>query len=213
MSELAKALAEVQANLPAIVKGETAKVETKTGGSYSYTYADLADISEQLLPLLTKHGLSFAACPHLRDDGQFVLRYALLHTSGEERGGDYPLPLQGGPQAQGSAITYARRYVVCATTGVAPEDDDGRAAQQASQRQGSEGGAGPDPKRDAPSSDHIDGLVDEMAVLNKVIDEARAAGVEGDYDATREWAWGSVDNARTAAGRLRKAIAEKGAAA
>ena len=133
MSEIAAAIAELQANLPAIVKGETAKVDTKGGGSYTYNYADLAELSAELLPLLANHGLSFVCCPTLRDDGQFVLDYRLLHKSGELITGDYPLPLQGGPQAQGSAITYARRYVLCAVTGVAPEDDDGRAAQAASQ--------------------------------------------------------------------------------
>jgi len=38
------------------------------------------------------------------------------------------------PQAQGSAITYARRYVLTALVGVAPDDDDGQSAQQASTR-------------------------------------------------------------------------------
>lgn len=52
-------------------------------------------------------------------------------------------------------------------------------------------------------------LSEQLAALDQVIVEAKAAGIEGDYDATRDWAAESVDNARTAAGRLRKAIAEK----
>ena len=55
-------------------------------------------------------------------------------------------------------------------------------------------------------------LKDELAALDQVIAEAKAAGIEGDYNATREWASESAENARTAAGRLRKAIAEKEAA-
>ena len=55
-------------------------------------------------------------------------------------------------------------------------------------------------------------LKDELAALDQVIAEAKAASIEGDYNATREWASESAENARTAVGRLRKAIAEKEAA-
>jgi hypothetical protein len=104
-------------------------VETSKG-SYSYTYADLAGISEQLLPLLTNCGLSFICKPTVTERG-FVLAYSLLHVSGEREDGSYPLPTSGTPQQVGSAITYARRYCLCAVSGVAPEDDDGRAAEEA----------------------------------------------------------------------------------
>ena len=129
---LNKALAEVQAKLPKITKGETAKVPGKDGKQgYSYRYAGLDTISAHLLPLLGEHGLSFTAKPTLNGDGKFVLAYSLKHESGEHDDGEFPLGGGGGtPQAIGSAITYARRYCLCAVTGVAPdEDDDGQAAE------------------------------------------------------------------------------------
>ena len=43
---LAAALAAFQAEAPTVSKGKTAKVPTKAGGSYSYTYANLADVVE-----------------------------------------------------------------------------------------------------------------------------------------------------------------------
>src|SRR5690606_21803603 len=43
---LAAALAAVQAQLPEIRKGETAVVPTKSGGKYTYSYANLADVSK-----------------------------------------------------------------------------------------------------------------------------------------------------------------------
>ena len=67
------------------------------------------------------------------------------------------------------------------------------------------------PEPDAASAAPAPSLKDELAALDGVIAEAKAAGIEGDYDATREWAGESAENARTAAGRLRKAIAEKAA--
>jgi hypothetical protein len=122
--ELAKALAAVQQELPVIGKQHTADA-----GTYSYPYADLTDISSALMPILGKHGLSFLAKPTLAD-GAFVLAYSLLHVSGEREDGLYPLPMGGNPQSIGSAISYGRRYCLCAVTGVAPggSDDDGVAA-------------------------------------------------------------------------------------
>jgi ERF superfamily len=130
---LAEALAAFQANLPAVVKAATAKVkgQTKDGRpfEYEYGYADLADVSAVVLPLLGSLGLSFSAKPTLNADGKFVLAYRLLHVSGDSDEGEYPLPSGGTAQELGSAITYARRYALCSVVGVAPDkDDDGAAA-------------------------------------------------------------------------------------
>ena len=134
---LADALAQVQTQLPSIGKSSVANVPTKTGGSYSFKYADLADVSAAVLPLLGKSGLSWLTMPTIDEHGNFVLRYELLHTSGENRVGFYPLPASSAkPQELGSAITYARRYTLCSMVGVTPdEDDDGQAAASAPARQ------------------------------------------------------------------------------
>lgn len=124
---LATALAAFQADLPGIGKGNTAQVKSDKG-NYTYKYADLADVSAKVLPLLAKHGLSFSSKPTLDESGRFVLQYALRHgLSGESDEGSYPLST-GTPQQVGSSITYARRYVLCAITGVAPDQDDDGAA-------------------------------------------------------------------------------------
>jgi hypothetical protein len=128
---LAQAMAKLQTRLPEIKKSQTADVPTKSGGSYSYSYADLAQVTRELMPILGELGLSFMAKPTLGGDGKFVLAYKLLHVSGEFEDGEYPLSSSGTPQAMGAAITYARRYCLCAITGIAPEDDDDGAAAQA----------------------------------------------------------------------------------
>jgi hypothetical protein len=127
---LTEALAKVQAHLPGIGKNKTAKVPTKTGGSYSYSYADLADIQPVILPLLAAQGLSWVTRPTMGETG-FVLAYELTHPSGEQVSGLYPLPDPRTKTAQeiGSAITYARRYTLCCVVGVVPdEDEDGHLA-------------------------------------------------------------------------------------
>lgn len=131
-SNLATALAELQQVLPEVKRTERAEVATQKG-SFSYTYAGLADVSRQILPLLGQLGLSFSCRPTVNAGGQFVLAYELLHVCGESRSGEYPL---GGstPQAVGSAITYARRYTLLAVTGLAPDEDDDAASAEAEAR-------------------------------------------------------------------------------
>lgn len=132
---LSEALSALQAQLPRVAKEHTANVTSqRTGRSHSYDYADLTDVSTAILPLLARLGLSFTCCPTVLDSGQFVLDYSLRHVSEPSNSisGLYPLPSGGSPQEIGSAITYARRYALCAVTGLAPggDDDDARSAQQ-----------------------------------------------------------------------------------
>lgn len=137
-ASLAAALAAFQGECPPIRKGNTAKVPTKSGGQYTYDYADLSDVIEVVEPVLSRHGLSFNGLPTVRENS-FGLAYKLRHTSGEVDEGFYPLPdpLRTPQQEMGSALTYIRRYVLCAVVGVAPggDDDDAQTAQQYAQRQ------------------------------------------------------------------------------
>ena len=131
-ASLAESLAVFQANAPRIGKGAEGKIEgesKQTGKKFSYTYkyADLADVSQEVLPSLGAVGLAFTSRPTMQD-GEFILAYSLIHVSGDREDGIYPLPKAGSPQQIGSAITYARRYCLCAITGIAPDADDDDAA-------------------------------------------------------------------------------------
>lgn len=165
---LASALAQLQADLPEVRKGETAEVQTKSGGKFSYSYADLADCNKAVMPRMAALGLSFSAKPTLAEGG-FVLRYVLRHSSGEFDGGDYPLPdpSRGTPQEIGSAITYARRYTLCSVTGLAPsDDDDGAAATQAAKRNARQPPSAPKaPKRDWPAEVEAASTVEAVQAL------------------------------------------------
>lgn len=135
---LATALAAFQAELPKLRKDEKAKIQgtTKDGRAFdkSYEYAGLDQVSEEVNPVLGRHGLSFTARNVWNEHGAYVLEATLLHEGGEERNGFWPLPdpLRVGPKDLGSAMTYARRYLQMALTGTFPggEDDDGQKAQE-----------------------------------------------------------------------------------
>lgn len=126
-ASLAEALAALQAQMPVVAKHGKADVTSQRGASYSYSYAPGEDITPKVYPLMAALGLSFTAMPTTTDDGErFVLDYQLLHVSGEAKSGLYPLPdpARLGPQDLGKAITYARRYALCALIGLFPGGDD-----------------------------------------------------------------------------------------
>lgn len=128
---LAAALSKAQGEFPSVKKTKTAKV-----GTYSYHYADLADVLAAVVPILSKHEFALVQLPQWdRDKLALELETSLLHSSGEWLCGYYPLPTAGKPQEMGSAITYARRYSVQSLLGIsAEEDDDGAAAQNAEEK-------------------------------------------------------------------------------
>lgn len=150
-AKIAEALAAFQAEMPVVHKGKTATVPTKSGGSYSYTYADLADVTEAAMPVLARHGLAFSTCPRRTDDGRYELVGRLLHTSGESLEGS--LPIAGNsPQEIGSALTYMRRYLFGSITGLVTDDDDDGAIASAAKRQPKKKQAAPrqQPRDDGP---------------------------------------------------------------
>lgn len=124
---LAEALSEFQKNPPVLTKNRSGQV-----GNQRTRYADLVQVNTQVLARLNELGFIYITSPTLVDgSNQFVLQYELKHVpSGEALAGRYPLKLSENPMQMGSAITYARRYVLLALTGVAAEDedDDGQAA-------------------------------------------------------------------------------------
>ena len=119
-SKLAAALVKFQADLPDIgLDSENPHFKSK--------FASLPKITKIVLPKLAEHGLTFTSGGTVLD-GQFGLSATLLHESGEERSGFFPI-IATDPQKIGSAFTYARRYLLSSLTGiVADADDDGNGA-------------------------------------------------------------------------------------
>lgn len=135
---LADALAAFQRSLPSIRKGQVADVRGREGrASYSYSYADLTDVSEAVLPALGAVGLVWITSLDTVENNM-VLRWELTHgATGETRTGTLPIGRAGADwQSLGSAITYARRYALTAATGVAPggDDDDAKSSSTAGAR-------------------------------------------------------------------------------
>jgi len=88
-------------------------------------YADLATVLEAVSFALTQQHLTITQ-PTRIEDGKLIAETYVIHgESGEYIGAEYPvLPIKNDPQAYGSALTYARRYLLCSLLGVAADDDD-----------------------------------------------------------------------------------------
>ncbi len=122
INELAVALCKVQNTVGVIHRTATGQI-----GKRKYQYTPLDSLLTIVKPKLEEHGLAVVQLP-----GDRRLRTMLLHTSGQYIGSEMSLEMEvtGDPQAQGSAITYARRYALIAILNLAPDsDDDGAAAK------------------------------------------------------------------------------------
>jgi len=91
-------------------------------------YADLATVWATCKDLLTENNLAVVQQMDIIESKN-VLITTLVHSSGQWFKSIAPLnPVKNDPQGYGSAITYMRRYSLCAILGVIQDDDDGERA-------------------------------------------------------------------------------------
>lgn len=124
IGKLAEALAATQAEMKAPIKSKTMKIP----GRGDYKYADLADVIEARR-MGAKHGLAITQGMEMRE-GYLALATMLMHTSGEWKAWECPIPANLKPQELGSFLTYMRRYSESCAWGIAADDDDDGAAAQ-----------------------------------------------------------------------------------
>lgn len=118
----------------ALVKAQRAfapALKTSTNPHFRSRYADLAACVEAVIDALNANGIALIQRTHDSDNGVAV-ETLLVHESGETiSGGILHVPAaKHDPQGYGSALTYARRYSLMASCGIAPEDDDANAASK-----------------------------------------------------------------------------------
>lgn len=135
--EFFAAMSMCQAELPVVTK-------TKKNAHTHSTYADLAAIEEQAMPIIHKHGFAVSFQPDgYNERGDLQIRWQISHKGGHAREGVGEIPVDGagaqgkvnktGTQAFGSTATYGRRYLLCMLFNISTGDDcDGNKVEESS---------------------------------------------------------------------------------
>jgi len=122
MKNIATALLKAQSEMSNPKKGAT-------NPFFKSKYADLNAIREAVIPTLNANGISVLQ-PIVHVDGKNFVKTILLHDSGEmlESLTEIVYNKINDAQAQGSGISYARRYSLQSFVCVGADDDDGQKA-------------------------------------------------------------------------------------
>ena len=134
--------AELRANKPPInlyaaLHKAQGKIETVrkngTNPHFKSKYATLDEVWESVRKAVNEAGLVvFCTIDNAADGKKDLTTHVAEVTSGEEISSSFPIVAQSiSPQAIGSAMTYARRYTLCALLAIVTgdgADDDGEAA-------------------------------------------------------------------------------------
>ena len=124
MKQIATALLKAQSEMSNPKKGAT-------NPFFKSRYADLNSIREAVIPTLNENGITVLQ-PIVHVDGKNFVKTILLHESGEllESLTEIIYNKVNDAQAQGSGISYARRYALQSFVCVGADDDDGQKAVQ-----------------------------------------------------------------------------------
>lgn len=103
-----------------------------TNPHFKSKFASLAACEAVVRPRLAEQSLMYRQTCEVDDAGRAWVLTVAYGAGGEAELSRVPLVMVGNdPQKQGSALTYAKRYGLCAAFGLAgEEDDDGNAASE-----------------------------------------------------------------------------------
>lgn len=128
-----KQSAEIKTLLESMVKAQ-AEFATlpKDKNGYNYKYTDLDTVISTVKPVLAKYNLGFMQALTTLENGKSAITTRIFSASGEWIEDTMNLPdvsLAKGNAAQnlGAAITYMKRYTLCAMLGISSDEDpDGK---------------------------------------------------------------------------------------
>ncbi len=117
MKNITKALIEAKKNFKPIKKN-------LINSHFKNRYASLDSILEAVTEPLCNAGILLVQPTTIRD-GATILITRLIHAeSGESIESELIIPPQSDPQKLGAAMTYYRRFSLCAILAIAADDDD-----------------------------------------------------------------------------------------
>lgn len=119
ITELLSAIMDVQKEIPTMPKNAKA---------FNYRYTDLDTITSVLKPILARHEVSYMQFVGMNEQGQNTLTTRVFNRKGEYIEETTVLPKiesakTNNAQTLGMAITYMRRYALCAMFGITSDED------------------------------------------------------------------------------------------
>lgn len=125
-------MSEIKQIATALLKAQSEMSNPKKGSTnpfFKSKYADLNSIREAVIPVLNANGISVLQPTFTIENKNFV-KTILLHESGEflESYTEILFAKQNDAQAQGSGISYARRYALQSFVCIGADDDDAQKA-------------------------------------------------------------------------------------
>ena len=125
IGDLAGALAKAQSEMT-MVEGKG------TNPFFNSKYATLASVLEVAMPALNKNEIALVqGVRWCNATNGFYITSTLMHSSGQWMSSELRMPItKKDAHGVGSAITYGRRYLLCAMAGIAQADDDGNSQVQ-----------------------------------------------------------------------------------
>ena len=158
----------------------------KTGRNphFKSKYADLPSVDAASRPVLAKHGLMYTQGV-VEGLGGLAMETTIIHgASAQFISQLVPYVVPRGrtedPQAQGSAITYSRRYGLQSALGMVSDDDDGEAAARIAraQKQANPADAIKDLKRACDDEGLDFGLVEDFVQMKRGVLVTELAGAD-----------------------------------
>ena len=121
-------MVEFQKRCRAIPQNKTARVPTKGGQTFSYSYADINQIRRVVTPILNDLGFTFSLDQEFRE-GRMHVAFVLSHRDGHSRTSRFSCPednssAASGQQKSGIADTYAARRAMRHALGLIDDDGD-----------------------------------------------------------------------------------------
>lgn len=114
------------------VIGKNRKVEyvNKSGVKTAYGFVDFEHLTEQIRPLLDKHGLAFSHDTSIDEKQMMTVTCTLRHVLGHREKSSFTLPTtaqtpaMSDQQRYAAALTFARRYTLIQALGLATGEID-----------------------------------------------------------------------------------------
>lgn len=122
------ALAQAQGAFGQVVKNRSVTIRQKSGGSYTFEYADLAAIRDATQDALSKNGIAILSFP-VKRAGDRYLRTIITHSDGGFIWAELPIPSAADGEtseaikAFGGYMTYLRRYLVIGMLNLSADPD------------------------------------------------------------------------------------------